>query len=231
MSHSQNITRIKAVHQALEEFANNILFVGGATVSLYSDRPFGEIIPTDDVDILIELVDYTGFTQVEEQLRRKGSVNDIESGIIGRYKINGIVVDVMPTSAAVLGFTNRWYAEGFLHSMYKDLAQDCIIRIFQPAYFIATKLEAFKGRGQGDGRMSSDFEDIVFVLNNRNAIWDEMQRSAPLLKQYLKEEFKSLFETNSIYEWVSAHLSYQEQKRVSLIVAGLEAFITNENNS
>ncbi|MFN4974349.1 MAG: hypothetical protein ACK5GV_03800, partial [Bacteroidota bacterium] len=69
------------------------------------------------------------------------------------------------------------------------------------------------------------------VLNNRNAIWDEMQRSAPLLKQYLKEEFKSLFETNSIYEWVSAHLSYQEQKRVSLIVAGLEAFITNENNS
>jgi hypothetical protein len=114
--------------------------------------------------------------------------------------------------------------------MYKDLAQDCIIRIFQPAYFIATKLEAFKGRGKGDGRMSSDFEDIVFVLNNRNAIWDEMQRSNPLLKQYLKEEFISLFETNYIYEWVSAHLVYNEQKRVSLIIAGLEAFITNEND-
>ena len=79
--------------------------------------------------------------------------------------------------------------------------------------------------------MSSDFEDIVFVLNNRNVIWDEMQRSAPLLKQYLKEEFKNLIEPNYIYEWVSVHLAYQEQKRVSLIVAGLEAFITNENNS
>ena len=84
---------------------------------------------------------------------------------------------------------------------------------------------------QGDGRMSSDFEDIVFVLNNRNAIWDEMQCSPPLLKQYLKEEFKNLIETNYIYEWVSAHLAHQEQKRVSLIVAGVEAFITNENNS
>ena len=79
--------------------------------------------------------------------------------------------------------------------------------------------------------MSSDFEDIVLVLNNRNAIWDEMQQSAPLLKQYLKEDFKNLFETNYIYEWVSAHLEYQEQKRASLIVAGLEAFISNENNS
>ena len=29
-------------------------------------------------------------------------------------------------------------------------------------------MEAFKGRG--DGGMSSDFEDMVYVLNNRNAI-------------------------------------------------------------
>lgn len=148
MSHHQNITRIKAVHIALEDFANNILFVGGATVSLYSDRPFGEIRPTDDVDILVELVDYSGFTQVEEQLRRKGFVNDIDSGIIGRYRINGIVVDVMPTRASVLGFTNRWYAEGFLHSMYKDLAQDCIIRIFSQLILLPQNWRHSKDEGK-----------------------------------------------------------------------------------
>jgi hypothetical protein len=31
-------------------------FVGGATVSLYVDRPFNEVRPTDDVDIVIELL-------------------------------------------------------------------------------------------------------------------------------------------------------------------------------
>jgi hypothetical protein len=46
MSHQQNIVRIKAVHQALGDLSNRVLFVGGATVSLYTDRPTGEVRPT-----------------------------------------------------------------------------------------------------------------------------------------------------------------------------------------
>ena len=30
-------------------------------------------------------------------------------------------------------------------------------------------------RGGGNGRWSSDFEDIVYVLNNRNSIWEELR--------------------------------------------------------
>jgi hypothetical protein len=39
MSHRENITRIRAVYIALEELAPEVVFVGGATVSLYSTRP------------------------------------------------------------------------------------------------------------------------------------------------------------------------------------------------
>lgn len=225
MSHFQNITRIRAVHRALGELADRILFVGGAAVSLYTDRPFGEMRPTEDVDILVELADYSGYADLEEQLRKKGFVNDTESGVICRYKVDGIIVDVMPTSAAVLGFSNRWYTDGFAHPLLKDIGQDCIIRIFEPAYFIASKLEAFRGRGQGDGRTSSDFEDIVFVLNNRNVIWDDMKNAELQLKQYLRNEFKELRDSGFLYEWVSAHLEYGEQKRAGSIVGGLEHFI------
>jgi len=41
----------------------------------------------------------------------KGFSNDVESGVICRYKIKGIVVDVMPTSEGILGFANQWYIE------------------------------------------------------------------------------------------------------------------------
>ena len=33
MNHTQNITRIKAVHHALEELGNDVIYLGGATVS------------------------------------------------------------------------------------------------------------------------------------------------------------------------------------------------------
>jgi predicted nucleotidyltransferase len=226
MSHAQNITRIRAVHYALGELNQQVIFVGGATVSLYADRPFVESRPTEDVDILIELLNYSGYADLEEALRKKGFQNDIESGIICRYKVQGIVVDVMPTRGKVLGFANRWYEEGFVHSTQKDVGNDCIIRLFQPPFFIASKMEAFKGRGSGDGRLSSDFEDIVFVLNNRRAIWDEMQMCSPNLKHYLKTEFENLSKSNYLYEWVSAHLDYSEQRKTDFIIGGIEDLIS-----
>jgi hypothetical protein len=227
MSHYQNITRIKAVCEALGEMTHSVLFVGGATVSLYTDRPASEVRPTDDVDILVELVHYSGYAAIEEQLRKKGFVNDQESGIICRFKIQGIIVDVMPTSSTVLGFTNKWYEEGFSKPMEKQLIKGLSIKLLEPVYFLASKMEAFKGRGGGDGRMSSDFEDMVYVLNNRNVIWDEIENSPSHLRAYLKNEFQKISQENFLYEWVSTNLDYTEQKRTDFIVGGIEAFIVS----
>jgi predicted nucleotidyltransferase len=225
MSHHQNVVRIKAVHHALGSFRDRVLYVGGASVSLYADRPSSEVRPKDDVDILIELLNYNGYAELEAQLRRQGFENDYESGIICRYRVQGIIVDVIPTNEDILGFSNRWYAEGFKHAMDIRLDQECEIRILQPHYFLATKIEAFKNRGGGDGRMSSDFEDIIFVLNNRRAIWDEMEKSSADIRTYLRNEWAIISENEYLYEWIGAHLDYVEQGRVSYIVGGLINFI------
>ena len=70
MSHNINITRIKAVSNALEKLQTPVVFVGGATVSLYADIAFREAVrPTDDVDVLIEIVAYKNYAAIEERLR------------------------------------------------------------------------------------------------------------------------------------------------------------------
>lgn len=224
MSHRENILRIKAVHKALGELSNKVIFVGGATVSLYADRPFNEVRPTDDIDIIIELLDYKGYAAIEDQLRAKGFVNDIASGVICRYIVQGIIVDVMPTSKNALGFANKWYPDGAKNAILLKLDENCIINIFSSVYFIAAKLEAFKNRGENDGRFSKDFEDIVYLLNNRNLIWEELEEAPENIRAYLKDEFKALLDILYIDEWVSAHLDYSEQKRVSFIIGGLTAF-------
>jgi predicted nucleotidyltransferase len=225
MSDHQNIVRIKALYDALEELADHVVFVGGATVSLYSDRPATDIRPTNDVDIVIELADYKGYAGLEEKLRKKGFVNDVQSGVICRYLVKGIVVDVMPTAEGILGFANRWYKEGYAASITRDLGDGYVIRIFLPVYFMAAKLEAFKDRGGGDGRISQDFEDIVSLLNNRNTIWDEMEIAPEPVKSYLKEEFQSLLTSYDHYEWISAHLDYAEQRRADRIIGGLISLV------
>ena len=107
MSHQTNITRIRAVNNALGDLRNDVVFVGGATVSLYADRIAAEVRPTDDVDILLEIATRAQFAQVEERLRDAGFKNDTTAKFLGRYLVEGFVVDVMPMEESILGFLNR----------------------------------------------------------------------------------------------------------------------------
>lgn len=222
MSHTQNIARIKIVYDALGEIAEEVVFVGGATVSLYADRPSVETRPTDDVDIMVEVAGYGEYTALEERLRKKGFSNDQTSGVICRYQINGIIVDVMPTDQQILGFSNRWYKPAFTSAIVVKPEIDYSFRILRPDYFIATKFEAFMGRGNNDGRTSSDFEDIIFVLNNRTTIWNELLDSDPDALKYFRECFTSLLHVPYLQEWISASLDFHETNRVDYIINGIK---------
>lgn len=107
MSRHINITRIKAVNNALGDLRNQVVFVGGATVSLYADRQAEEARPTDDVDVVVEIGSYKNFAQLEEHLRKAGFQNDTSASFIGRYLFHGLIVDVMPTDEKILGFSNQ----------------------------------------------------------------------------------------------------------------------------
>ena len=221
----ENITRIKVVHDALQELADDVVFVGGATVALYADRPYAEVRPTDDVDILVEVLHYRDYAGIEDRLRAKGFVNDMESGVVCRYRVQGVVVDVMPTGEQALGFTNDWYVQGYATSTIVALDEHYRIRIFQPTYFLAAKLAAFHNRGGGDGRSSSDFEDIVFILNHRNAIWEELAQAEESVRLFLQDAFRALLDNPYIEEWIAAHLDHSEQRRLLSIMGRLREFV------
>jgi hypothetical protein len=223
MSHQENISRIRAVNNALASLKESVVFVGGATVSLYAERPTEDVRPTEDIDVIIELWAYKDYSAIDERLRNLGFVNDQESGVICRYTINGIIVDVMPTSKETLGFSNRWYPSGFANSIVHDIGEGKI-RIFKPSYFIASKIEAFKSRGSNDGRTSTDFEDIIFVLENNSSIWEEMKNAEIELKQYLKSSFQILINNQHFEEWVDAHAGYSVNSATQYILERLKEF-------
>jgi hypothetical protein len=136
----------------------------------------------------------------------------------------------MPTDEKVLGFSNKWYASGFKEAIDFEIDKQHTIKIFTAAYFIASKLEAYKSRGNNDGRSSTDFEDIIFVLNTRNAIWQDLQVASKDVNEYLKNEFNQLLTHPYIDEWISVHLNYTEQRRVNFIIGSLTEFVNNQTD-
>jgi predicted nucleotidyltransferase len=227
MNHHLNISRIKSVFHALGELKEKVVFVGGATVSLYIDGKSEEIRPTDDIDVVIEMYSHQEYAALDEKLRRLGFENDQTSGIICRYKINGLVVDIVPTQSQALGFTNKWYQPAFEHAIHHSIGNDKI-KIFTPPYFLASKLEAFLQRGKNDGRTSTDFEDIIFLLENRSTIWQELEAGEIYLSTNIKETFKKLMENENFEEWVDSHAGFGRVPATQFIMRKLE-MLTNNN--
>ncbi len=224
-NHRENITRIRAVYNALGNLKDKVVFVGGATVSLYAQRETSDIRETRDIDILVEIASHPEYAALEQQLRDMGFSNDPTAKFVGRYLQHGLIVDVMPTDESILGFSNRWYKEGFSTAINYKIDPQHPVKIFDTPYFIASKLEAFKNRGKGDGRQSSDFEDIVFILENRESVWREMQATTPALKEYLLTEFKGLSQNPYIEEWVGSHSSFFSPPSAYLILQDMRAFL------
>jgi hypothetical protein len=78
------------------------------------------------------------------------------------------------------------------------------------AYFIATKFEAFHSRGK-DPRTSHDLEDIVFVLDNRLNMVEEIIASPENVLQYLQLEFTKML-SPAMEEAVSSHMNPLSRK-------------------
>jgi predicted nucleotidyltransferase len=210
-----NRLRLKAVATQLGPLNEQVVYVGGATVSLYvAERLAIDIRPTEDVDVVIELASYLSYSQLDEQLRQLGFQNDMMSGVICRYQLPSLLIDVvervrvdiMPTNPAILGFSNRWYGEGYERAIPYALDAQTTIKLFPLAYFVASKLEAFAGRGGRDLRFSTDFEDIVFVLDNAPNVLAQLRSESKAVVAYLQERFGQLLSRPDLQEGIYVHL-------------------------
>jgi len=64
-----NIGVVAEIAKALAELKNQMVFVGGAVVSLYADDPAAdEIRPTADIDMTINLMNFSNWARMQERL-------------------------------------------------------------------------------------------------------------------------------------------------------------------
>lgn len=152
-----NRALFESVVRLLVPVLDELVFVGGCTTGLFiTDPAAGGIRPTKDVDAIVDVTSYAKYAALSERLRTLGLAEDPTPGApLCRWRRGDLIVDVMPTDTAVLGFSNRWYPTAIETAQTFGIA-GLDVRVVTPALFIATKLEAFHGRGGDDVFASHD---------------------------------------------------------------------------
>jgi len=223
-----NLAQLVAIAAKLEPLLDQIVFVGGCVTGLLlTDPAAAPVRPTLDVDAIVAISSYADFTLLENRMRELGfHESHAEAAPICRWISGDLILDLMPTDASILSFGNRWYPPALENAQRTRIA-DYEIRVITAPYFLATKLEAFHGRGRNDFRMSHDLEDLVTVVDGRHETVEEVHRSPADLQKYLSSEFRALLSNRDFLEALPGYLlsDSASQQRSGLVLNRMQQFL------
>jgi predicted nucleotidyltransferase len=197
------------VANALGELCNEVVFVGGAMVSLYIDDPHAEDIrPTKDIDLTFQITTVIELERIRTLLNLKGFMEAADSSVICRFKYEDLLVDVMSTQQVGWAPGNRWFRQGF-DSAIEVTLDTTTIRLLSLPYFLATKFDAFFDRGIKDVYASKDLEDLVYLFNHTSSIVGQVSNAPEDVRHYLKDAVQQMMNNHRIMAAIPGHLFYE----------------------
>ncbi|QHI98653.1 hypothetical protein GT347_12000 [Xylophilus rhododendri] len=217
-----NLPLLRQIAAALGELREQVVFVGGSVAGLLVTDPLAAPVrATRDVDAVVH-ASRAMFHRIEEAVAQRGFARDIHSGVICRWvhKSSGVLFDLMPVAPEVLGFSNRWYAYAVETAEPLELGPDICIRLVSAVAFVATKLEAFAGRGAGDYLSSHDIEDVLNIVDGREELANEMSTAPAELRQSVGEAFQRLLADPNFANVLPGMLA--EPERAELVLQRLK---------
>jgi hypothetical protein len=224
--YSRSLAMIEKVASSLGPLVAEFVFVGGATVGLLVEDPsLRRIRTTFDVDLVTEVLSTGDYYQLAERLRSRGFREDSRpEAPICRWVVGGVMVVVVPSNDATLGFSNRWYQETMRTALAHSLPQGRSIRCISPACFLATKLVAFSDRGQGDYEASHDIEDVITLIDGRPRLVEEIRTADTKLRAFVASGLGDLLARPNATFILAGHLGPDaaEQARLPQLRRRLE---------
>ncbi|MEW4925761.1 hypothetical protein [Algibacter sp. 2305UL17-15] len=217
-----NLKVVAQVARVLGEFNTEVVYIGGAIISIYATDQGAELPRvTTDVDVCVQVSNFVEMEQLRELLAQKKIYPDPKGTHLYRYTHQGILIDFIPFKATAFGPTNSYLKPGFSKA-YKTTIEDIEISILPVPIFLATKWEAFNSRGT-DPRLSHDFEDIIYILDNNLELVDETVKASSEVKNALKTLSVFILEHPNSREIIECHINpITAQERGAFIIETLE---------
>lgn len=202
-----NLRMLEFVARKLGPLNDDVVYLGGCSTALFiTESLLLDVRPTKDVDCIVDIVSRSEYYKFAKKLQKQGFKQSMNESVICRWRYDDVILDVMPTDEEILTFGNRWYKEAIKKPITHQLADDLIVNSVSAPYLLATKIEAFKARGNRDFLVSHDFEDIINVISGRKEIAEEVSLENEELKNHLQIFFEEMLSDDEFMTSLPAHI-------------------------
>ena len=203
-----NLPILSLIAKSLGDLCESLIFVGGCATGLLLTTPRAQAIrATQDVDVVVHAISTAEYHAMERAVEARGFKHDHSpEAPICRWVLQGVALDLMPSQPGILGFHNCWYPLAIETAAQINLPNGMDIRLITAPVFVATKFEAFHGRGNNDYLASHDLEDIITVVDGRPELQQEIDQADAELRRYIVTEFNTLIEDSNFLMALPGHL-------------------------
>lgn len=209
-----NLVLLAGMARAMGSLCEQVVFVGGCATGLLIDNvSLMDVRPTEDVDAIVEVASLAGYHRLADQLAQRGFKQTMADNTPPyRWFWNRLQLDLVPLDEKVLGFANPWYQSGFAAALKTELAEGLTLRHLSAPYFLATKFEAFRDRGQNDVFTSHDLEDILTVVEGRSTLVAEVGAAPVDVRRHIANSVAGLLALPPFTNALPGLLSDPEQE-------------------
>jgi hypothetical protein len=151
-----------------------------------------------------------------------------EGAPICRWEYKSVKVDIMPINKAILGFGNEWYVYGMKRKVQVTLPGGRNIHILSSPVYLCSKLQAVLDRGISDLRLSHDFEDVIYVIDNCGTLEEDLISADEKVKAFLKKVFMRFKKISIFNEAVECALPLTAGDRADELISKINQFFIGE---
>ena len=225
-----NIHKLEKVAVGLDGLLGRVIFIGGSVLELYAtDTSAPEFRPSREIDCLLNIETAGEFLAWEQEIEARGfrkMPHEVPGQATQSWRFEDIRLTFTYPNFSGHSKFNRWYQDGIFHATPYRLSSGTMIRIFTPPYVIATKIEAFLHRGNQDFRLSEDFEDIVYLLDNRPQIKREVLSAYHEVRNYIRAHFDLFLASGDLEEGLAYVLPFGSgTSRIRRIIDLMREFV------
>lgn len=209
-----SLSRIASIARSLGDLCPEVVFIGGAIAPLLQTHPAIPVVrATSDVDAVIASTSYSNYGVLQRKLQALGfRLDPSDARHVHRWRApDGTPFDLVPAGAHLGGTGNEWDAMALETAVETEIQPGLRIRHASAPGFLALKWAAFRDRGAEDPFASHDLEDILALVVSRDTIVREFANSPERIRDYVRQGFRWLSESEEYEDLVAAHFGNVQQ--------------------
>jgi hypothetical protein len=178
------------------------------------------------LDVIASTSGELGYTGLTIKLKELGLREDTSVGR-GRWKLGALTVCFWNVDPVFSPFSSRFMRDAFAMPRRLPSTPEIKVKMVNPAFFLALKLEAFQGRGQGNFQASDDLNDLVSMLSARAELAFDLKLAAPVVRSFVQRALAELKPKHEFQEAIKRIANF-DQARIDTALARLNEIVRIE---